>query len=83
MRLMPYSQTILRARSVARSMSLPAPVVITIQEDLFGDAPAHQDGQLRFQVILGVRVLIVFRQLHGHAQRHAARNDRDFVQRIG
>ena len=60
--LMPHSQTILRARSVARSMSLPAPVVMWFEEDLLGDAAAHQDGELRLEVLLGVGVLVVDRQ---------------------
>ena len=79
---MPNSQTILRASSVACSMSLPAPVVIVFEEELLGEASAHHDGELRVEVVARVSVLVVDRQLHGHAQRHAARDDRHLVQRI-
>src|SRR5579863_3504525 len=34
-----------------------------LEEDLLGDAAAHQDGKLRLQVVLRHRVLVVFRQL--------------------
>ena len=46
-----------------------------VHEDFLGDAAAHQNGELRFEVVLVVRVLVVQRQLHGQAQRHSARND--------
>ena len=51
-----------------------------VEEHLFGDAAAHHDGDFGFQIFLGVVVLVIDRQLHGYAQRHAARDDRDFVQ---
>ena len=35
-----------------------------VHEDLFGDAAAHQDGQLRFEIVLVVAVLVVERKLH-------------------
>ena len=54
-----------------------------LQENLLGDAAAHQDGELRLEIIPGDGVLVVFRQLHRHAQRHTARDDGDLVQRIG
>src|SRR5471030_1685217 len=50
---------------------------------LFGNAPGHEDGQLRLQVILVVGMLVVDGQLHGHAERHAARDNGDLVQRVG
>src|SRR5579859_2844919 len=52
------------------------------EECLFGNTAAHHDGQASLEVLLGVSVLVVDRQLHGHAQRHSPRDDRDFVQRI-
>ena len=54
-----------------------------VEEDFFGDAASHQDGQACFQILFIVRQLVVERQLHGQAQRHAARNDGDFMQRVG
>src|ERR1022692_2468498 len=51
------------------------------QED--PDAAGHQDGEARLQVFLVIGMLVVDRQLHGYAQRHAARNDGDLVQRVG
>ncbi len=51
-------------------------------EELFGDAPAHQDRDLRLQEVLRVGVAIRLRQLHRDAHRAAARDDRDLVQRI-
>jgi hypothetical protein len=53
------------------------------QEQLLGDAAAHQDGDLRLDERLGVRVSIRLRQLHRHAERATARDDRHLVQRIG
>ena len=80
---MPNSQTILRASSEACSMSLPAPVVMVPRNSSSASAAAHHDRQPRLQILARVGVLIVDRQLHGDAQRHAARNDRHLVQRIG
>ena len=54
-----------------------------VQENFLGGATAHQDGELRFEEFLGVSVLVVDRQLHGDAESHAARDDGDFVQRVG
>ena len=54
-----------------------------VHEELFGHPAAHQDGDLRFQETLGVRVTVRLRQLHRDAHGPAARNDRDLVQRIG
>ena len=36
------------------------------KEGFFRYAAAHHDGQARLQIFLGVSVLIVDRQLHGH-----------------
>ena len=51
--------------------------------DLFGDAAAEQDRDLIVQVVARVVVLLVGRQLLREAERHAARDDRHLVDRIG
>ena len=51
--------------------------------DLLGDAAAEQDRDLIVQVVARVVVLLVDRQLLREAERHAARDDRDLVDRIG
>src|SRR5205085_9986417 len=43
------------------------------EEKFFGQTPTHHDGDLRLEIGLGVIVLVVDRQLHGDAKRHAAR----------
>ena len=53
-----------------------------IHEQLFGHAAAHQHGHLRFEVVLRVGVAIGLGQLHRHAHRAPARDDRDLVKRI-
>src|SRR6185503_3400007 len=53
-----------------------------IEENLFGDSPAHHYRDLTFEVIARVRVAIRFRQLHRHSERHPAGDDRDFVNRV-
>ena len=52
------------------------------QEQLFRKTATHHDRKLAFQISARIRVAIVHRQLLGHAQGHAAWNDRDFVQRV-
>src|SRR5215469_2074697 len=52
------------------------------EEDLFSGAAAHENGQHAFEMVLGVGMLVVGRQLHGEAERHAARDDSDFVHRV-
>ena len=52
-------------------------------QQLLGDPPAHQDRHLRLEVVGGVRVPIGLGQLHRHAERAAARDDRHLVQRVG
>ncbi len=54
-----------------------------MQEHFLGGASAHQDGELRFEELLRVGVLVVDGKLHRDAQRHAARDDCHLVQRIG
>src|SRR6185369_9096460 len=53
-----------------------------VEKNLFCDSAAHHYRDLTFQVIARVRVTIRFRQLHRHAERHPARDDRDFVNRV-
>ena len=48
------------------------------QEQLLGDAAAHQDRDLRFQK-LACGVPVGLSQLHRHAERPAARDDRHLV----
>jgi hypothetical protein len=50
-----------------------------VHENLFGDAAGHHDGELCFEIILVVGMLVIERQLHGDSERHAARDDGDFV----
>ncbi len=52
------------------------------EEDFFGAAAAHEDSEHGFQIFARVGVLIVFRQLHGKPEGHAARNDGHFVNRV-
>src|SRR5690348_7698882 len=52
------------------------------EEDLFGDATAHHDGEARFKILLRVGVLVIDRQLHGYAECHSTRDDRNLMQRI-
>src|ERR1700687_3896073 len=53
------------------------------EEKLLRRAPTHQHSQHGLEIFPCVGVLVVFRQLHGQAQRHAARNNRDLVHRVG
>ena len=75
---MPQRVTIARARRVACSMSDEAPEVTLSwpKIEFFGHAPAHHDRHAREHLLARERQLIAFRQLHDHAQRAAARNDR-------
>ena len=52
------------------------------ERDLLGDAAAEQDGELIVQVVARVVVLLVGRQLLREPERHAARDDRDLVNRV-
>ena len=80
---MPHSQTILRASSVTRSMSLPAPVVMRSKVSSSLTRPPIRTAIIDFEVLARVGVLVVDRELHGHAQRAAARDDRHLVERVG
>jgi hypothetical protein len=52
-------------------------------EDLFGAASAHEDGELGVEIVLGDGVLVLFGQVHGDAEGHAARDDGDLVEWVG
>src|ERR1700730_1811005 len=75
------------ANHVARDVSSALDVISRAggdvpQENLFGGTSAHQHGQHGFQIFHGVSVLVVFRQLHGETESHAARNNCDFMHRV-
>ena len=59
--LIPHSQTILRAMAVARSISLLAPVVMRVEDQLLGDAAAEQGADAGMQPLLGLVVLLLAR----------------------
>src|SRR5581483_10722681 len=54
-----------------------------VHRDLFGDAAAEENRDLILQVGARVVVFLVGRELLREAERHAARDDRDLVNRIG
>ena len=56
---------------------------LLLEHDLLGGAAAQQDRDAVDQVVPRVVVLVVGGELLGEAQRAAARDDRDLVQRIG
>ena len=70
------------ARRVASLRSFSAPVEMLSSTRLLGRVAAHEDAQARFQLRLRHQVAIRARALLGRAQRHAARDDRDPVQRL-
>ncbi len=65
-------------------MSFDAPVVIDSgsEDDFLGDTAAEQRADAALQTTLAGAVAIGFRQEHRHAQRAAARDDGDLVDRI-
>ena len=54
-----------------------------VHRDLLGDAAAEQNRDLIVEVVARVVVLLVDRELLREAERHAAGNDRDLVDRVG
>ena len=54
-----------------------------VHEHLLGDAAAEQHRDDVQHVVAVHAVAVVLRQLHRHAQRAAARDDRDLVHRVG
>ena len=80
---MPHSQTML-ARQLGGALEVVAGAGRDLSDrDLLGDAAAQQDRDLIVQVVARVVVLLVGRQLLRQAERHAARDDRHLVDRIG
>ena len=53
------------------------------EDHLFGDAASHAHHERVLDVVLPVEVALFLGKLHGHAEGHAARDDRDLVQRVG
>ena len=53
-----------------------------VHEDFFGDSTTEQNGDRAQQALLVHAVTITLRQLHRHAQRTSARDDRDLMNRI-
>ena len=54
-----------------------------VHEELFGDPAAEQHGDDVQHVLAVHAVAVLLRQLHRHAQRPPARNDRDLVHGVG
>ena len=54
-----------------------------LEEDLFGAASAHEGGHAGFEIVLGDGVLIFLGEVDGDAERHAAGDDGDLVERVG
>ena len=54
-----------------------------VAHELLGNAAAQEDGELVEQLVLGLEVVVLGRQLHGVAERLATRDDRDLVHRVG
>ncbi len=52
-------------------------------DKLLGHAPTEAHAQARQDLAAAQAVAVLLRQRHGHAQRHAARDDGDLVQRVG
>src|SRR5688572_479869 len=68
-----------RLHDVARGTGVE---VILAVDRLLGATAAERHGDARLAPLLGVAELVPLRQVHGHAQRPAARDDRHLVQRI-
>ena len=80
---MPYCVTIRRASSVAFSKSLLAPVVTSPNLISSASRPPIAIVIIASSSSLVSIMTIVFRQRPRNAERHAARNDRHLVDRIG
>ena len=53
------------------------------KDNFLRDAAAHADGETGEQFVLAIGVFVFLRQPHGRTKRRSARDDRDFVQRLG
>ena len=80
---MPQRVTMLRAISVARSKSFEAPVVIWFMKISSAMRPPNSTAMFCSRSLAVHAVAVFGRQLHGHAERAAARDDRHLVHRIG
>ena len=54
-----------------------------VHENFFADAPAKEHGDGLQEAVAVLTVPVGLGQLHGHAQRAPARDDGDFVHRVG
>ena len=80
---MPHWVTILRAMSVAFDVvGCTGRYLLGTVDQLFRQTTAIQAGDHGLQMLLGVAPAVLFRQVHGHTQRTAARNDGDLVDRV-
>ena len=79
---MPYSVTICRATLVARSMSFCGAGGDVADHDLLGHAPAHQHRELVAQLLAGHHELVLLGQRERVAERPAARDHPDLVDRV-
>ena len=79
---MPYSQTILRASSVARFDVVAGTGGHLLEEDFFGAATAHESGETGFEVVLGDGVLVFLGEVDGNTEGHTAGDDGDLMKRI-
>jgi len=70
---MPYSHTHLACQLGGADDIVAGPRSLAVHEDLFRAASTHQDGKLRIEIVFRDRMLVFLGQVHGHAQRHAAR----------
>ena len=64
-------------------MSDSAPLVIVAVDDLLGHAAAEGHVDLGVQVLARVGDAVGVGRRQGHAERHAARDDRDLAHRVG
>ena len=80
---MPQRPTIWRAIAVSCSMSDSAPVLVSPKTSCSADAAAERDLDPRVQLRLEVVEAVALRRREGHAQRHAARDDRHLAHRVG
>ncbi len=83
--LIPYSVTIAREISVARSRSFCAPVDTTLSNRISSAVrPPSRTASRSLQLGLGQQVPVLERSLHRHPERRrAARDDRDPVDGVG
>ena len=81
--LIPQRPTMPRAIWVSCWMSDSAPVVSLVVDDLLGRAAAERDLDLADEVVALVAVAVGLGRRERHAERLAARDDRDLAHRVG